>query len=216
MHADVLKMAKSKEQREAIKWFHARRVFFEEFESECENGLALARESEHPDARFLASLFPGAAPATLEAAMPVFLAQRDEPRCMCCSIGPIRVRSRVSRGAGRFLSSLGGYAWGALYHCFSLRGDKKQYWVLMDKAVAQGEPSAMFLGGFYALKGLGPVEQARAAQWLRQGAELGDASCQELYGKNCCTKGSVAKFEWLRRAALQGEGNAVLGFKRLL
>ncbi len=28
-HADILNMAKSKEQREAIKWFYARDVFFQ-------------------------------------------------------------------------------------------------------------------------------------------------------------------------------------------
>ncbi len=57
VHADILKMAKTQEKREAIKWFHARGVFFAE--RELTNGLALARQSEHPDARFLASLFPG-------------------------------------------------------------------------------------------------------------------------------------------------------------
>ena len=72
VHADVLKMAKTKEQREAIKWFHARRVFFES--KLFTNGLALARESEHPDARFLVSLFPGAPPVTHKEACAVFLA----------------------------------------------------------------------------------------------------------------------------------------------
>ena len=55
VHEDVLKMAKTKEQREAIKWFHSRTVFFN---CDLAEGLVLARESEHPDARFLVSLFP--------------------------------------------------------------------------------------------------------------------------------------------------------------
>ncbi len=63
VHADVLKMAKSKEKREAIKWFNARRVFFKrdlraDLELARGVGLELARESEHSDARYFASLSP--------------------------------------------------------------------------------------------------------------------------------------------------------------
>ena len=68
VHADVLKMAGSKEKRERIEWFHARRVFFFDDANLLAEGLALARQCEHEDARFLVSLFPDGAPSTVEEA----------------------------------------------------------------------------------------------------------------------------------------------------
>ncbi len=60
VHADVLKMAKTEAQRERIKWYHARRIFFGQ--AMLTEGLALARQCQHEDARFLVSLFPGDTP----------------------------------------------------------------------------------------------------------------------------------------------------------
>ncbi len=40
IHADILKMAKAQEHRKAIKWFHARRIFFEK-EMNFAEGLEL-------------------------------------------------------------------------------------------------------------------------------------------------------------------------------
>jgi hypothetical protein len=59
IHADMLRMAKTKEKQEAIKWYHARRVFFNRSDMSLADGLRLARESQHEDARSLVSLFPG-------------------------------------------------------------------------------------------------------------------------------------------------------------
>lgn len=50
---------------------------------EPHEGFALARESEHDDARFLVSLFPHGAPATRAEAAAVFLARCDDVRCLC-------------------------------------------------------------------------------------------------------------------------------------
>ncbi len=78
--ADVLKLAKTKEQRERIKWFHARRTFFSKQDSFSRDprwfaeGLALAKLCDHDDARFLVSLFPGGPPANQKEAKAVFLA----------------------------------------------------------------------------------------------------------------------------------------------
>ncbi len=68
--ADVLNMAQTEEKKERIKWYHARRVFFDHDPSD---GLALARQCKHEDARFLVSLFPGDASRTKDEAIVVFL-----------------------------------------------------------------------------------------------------------------------------------------------
>ncbi len=70
IHADVLKMANTKEKRDAIKWFYARSVFFGAFRSFAD-GLALARQSENADARFLVALFAGEAPCTSDEVLAV-------------------------------------------------------------------------------------------------------------------------------------------------
>ncbi len=74
VHADVLKMAGTREMKELIKWLHARKVFFaakkkDEQESETVTlalGLELARDSGHEDALFLLSIFPNDPPRTVE------------------------------------------------------------------------------------------------------------------------------------------------------
>jgi hypothetical protein len=76
VHADVLEMAKTEEKREAIKWLYARRVFLYGRDDFFVEGLALARQCKHVDARLLVSLFLDGAPATKEEAAAVFLAQQ--------------------------------------------------------------------------------------------------------------------------------------------
>ncbi len=86
VHADILKMVGTKEKRERIKWYHARRVFFDKGTSAgCfAQGLELAKESEHPGARFFVSLFRDGAPTTAQEAKSVFLAHAEvDARSMC-------------------------------------------------------------------------------------------------------------------------------------
>ncbi len=200
-HADVLKMAKSKEKRDAIKWFHARRVFFSDDRGV---GLELARESEHPDARYFASLFPGAAPQTKADAHAIFMAQRDEPRALCwageCGTG----LDLQLPGELLCRSAQGGYAWGqALVVPSQLASDRLS---LLEKAMAWDEPCAFY---FRACE-LRPSDEVEAARLWRQGAELGDSDCQFEYAVEGCSPNSLAQFEWLRRAALQAHFQSLL------
>ncbi len=78
VHADILRMAKTKAQRETIKWFHARRVCFDLGGlSSFVAGLSLAQHIQHEDACLLVSLFPEA-PRTLEEAAAVFEKARGQ------------------------------------------------------------------------------------------------------------------------------------------
>ncbi len=111
----MLKMAKTKEKRDIVKWLYTRRFFFgwtSDYGRPCERvvmmarGLKLARDCDHEDARFLASLFSEDAPVSVEAARAVFLANGD-PRCLYwatrCGAQPmVELRNR---------SAEGGYSW---------------------------------------------------------------------------------------------------------
>ncbi len=76
VHTDVLKLARTAEDKELIVWGYARWVFFGS--SQFDRRLALARHCQHDDARHLLSLFPRDPPATAEEAAKVFLARTDD------------------------------------------------------------------------------------------------------------------------------------------
>ncbi len=63
--------------------------------------------------------------------------------------------------------------------------------------------------------GIGGAEgEERGAQLLVQGAKLGDPQCQVWYGWKCCKDGSAAQFDWIRRAALQGDSTAWFALRK--
>ncbi len=196
VHADILKMCKTQEKRERIKWFHARRVFFEAFS--LAHGLALARQCEHEDALFLASLFSVWAPATKEQAAVVFRSHSDDVRCLCwaalCGVASSELLRR---------SAQGGYAWGqAIY---GGRGvDSSEHFMWLEKAVAQDEPEAMWLiARRLCSVGEDMCDQPNAARLLREAAELGHPWAQYVFAEKCFPRDSVERFAWLRRAATQ-------------
>ncbi len=210
MHADVLRMAKTKEQREAIKWFHARRVFFNK--RSFSDGLELARQSEHTDSRFLVSFFPNAAPATSEEVLAVFMGRQDDPRCLCWA--GVFLKGETEEQLYR-RSAEGGYAWGQVLWARYLF--TAEMLGVVEKAVAQGEPDALRQRAQCAWEGkdawggnVGGEDKQRAQELWRQGAELGDSQCQLSYGNRCCAEKSLAGLEWMRRAAVQDDGEAVL------
>ncbi len=82
VHEDILRMAKTEEERERIKWLHARKSLCT-WEKKLSETLVLARHSSHPDARFLVSLFPEGAPPAREDVANVFLSHTNDPRCVC-------------------------------------------------------------------------------------------------------------------------------------
>ncbi len=100
----------------------------------------------------------------------------------------------------------GGYAFAQVVSRYerSDRGDADEV-ALLERAVAQGEPFAFYgLAGFlFAERDRIAGNDARAARLWLAGALLGDARCQLGYALNCCAENSLARFQWMRRAALQ-------------
>ncbi len=202
MHADILRMAKTQEQRERIKWYHARTVFFSETTGALADGLALAKRCDNDDARFLVSLFPNGPPSTKAQAAAVFLAREEDPRCLswAAQCGTEPRRELLHR------SAKGGYAWGQKL-CGQLHGigggsEDDVAWI--ERAAAAGEPSALsFLGTLAATGVMVPFEVARAYRMWQEAAQLGDCCAQFAVGKECCRKDSPEQYAWMRRSALQ-------------
>ncbi len=195
VHADVLKMAVTKEKRERIKWFHARDVFFGR--ADLSVGLQLARECEHEDARFLVSLFPEGAPATSQEALRVFLEHDDEPCCLCWA-----AMSRCEEQEQLLQRSAeAGYAWGQAHFA---DWDRANAVAWLEKAVAQGEPEAMSLLAELLRNGLaGEADLPRAECLWREAAWEGDAFAQHRVAELYYGVWSTERVVWLRRAAMQ-------------
>ncbi len=199
LHADVLKMAKTREKRERIKWFAARSIFFADVQttSSFAKGLELAKDCEHEDARFLVSLFPDGPPSDSDQAAAVFLAQNDA-RCWCwatqCEAQPRQELLARSAEAG--------CAWAQLLGFGPLDRAEGLSW--MEKAAAAGERdalSALAYSLWYTSNGV--YDDARATELWKEAAELGHAEGQYSFGMSCCINGSLEQFVWMRRAAMQ-------------
>ncbi len=191
VHADVLRMAKTEEKRDRIKWYHARRIFFDRC---CfAEGLELAKESNHPDARFLVSLFPDGGPTTEENAKQTFVAHGDDARCICWAA--------VCGGGSELLqrAAEAGNAWAQFLYYLAVKGP----W--LDLAVAQCEPKAMtkLADRLWVEREYNDeTEMALAFLLWREAAELGDGTAQFKYACFCCPD-SLERFKWIRRAVTQ-------------
>ncbi len=208
VHADILRMAKTQEQRERIKWFHARSVFFSDVANAFADGLALARHSSHEDARFLVSLFPNHPPANDEEAVAVFLAHERDARCQYwaakCSAQP---RKQLVRRAAE-----GGCAWAQAWLAL-LEPNKDEKMVWLDKALAQGEPEAMTNLALLLWDGyIVPRNRAESERLWREAAVLGHAAAQFKLAAECCDNDPREQVLWMCRSVTQGLqwGNRVL------
>ncbi len=172
VHADVLKMAKTEEKRDRIKWFEARRLFFG-----CgrfADGLQVARQSKHEDARLLVSLFPDRVSASTDcrdvAAMVLASPSGKDPRCLCwgAMLGADS-RTELIREA-----ALVGYAWAQYAYARTLSEHEHLRW--LEKAAAQGDMNALpiLANQLWYGKGGVIVVQPRARQLWREATELGN------------------------------------------
>ncbi len=188
-------MAGSEEKRRRILWFHARLVFFLGGEDTAfADGLALARDCHHEDARLLVSLFAGGAPVSREEAASVFLSRGpDDARCLCwaalCGGQPRAELLKRSAEAGN--------AWGQAVYDWSCTGGTE----FLAKSAEQGDRDGMYYLGWRLRCESQPVPAANDL-WRESGL-LGHPSAQYVVGRDC-VDGSNEQFEWWQRSALQG------------
>ncbi len=212
--SDVLRMAKTREQKECVKWHYAKSVFFSRDAMSLSQGLALARRSEHQDARFLVSLFPKGAPIFKSIAVTVFLSQGDDARCMCWAAlcGPPYQPHGLEESQERLMrqSAEKGYAFA---QCKLTAKDQGEQLMWLEKAAAQGEPEAMWMLAecMHNSRDVAFDEQ-RAKKLCFEAALLGHAAAQCEWAVKYCEKESGEQFAWLRRSASQGH---VLALQRV-
>ncbi len=193
----MLRMARTEEKRTRIKWFHARSVFFGTDASSLSDGLAFARDCDHEDARCLASLFPGSAPATKEEAAAVFLTHPDDARCLCwASWLDAEPRVELMQRAADM-----GYAWAQYKLDVFLVGKDCD---LLEKAAAQGDPDAMSRLAAVLCSGCRSpeIDMSRARLLWLEAAKLGNHDAQFNYSIYGCVPHTPEHLEWLRRAGV--------------
>ncbi len=154
--------------------------------------------------RFVVSLFPqGVAGKTLKDIASVFLAREDDARCLCwaalCGAEPYR----------ELILRSGEMGYG-LYYCWT-SSDAESGATFLEKAVAQGEPEALFELGRRLWEGVAGVacDKQRAEKLWRESAELGFAHAQYEYAMCCCLINSLEQSMSFRRSAIQHCDKAV-------
>ncbi len=205
VHADILRMAKTEERRDLMRWFAARSIFFASVDEEAlADGLALVQQCRHEDARFLVSLFPHGPPKNLREAADVFLAQQSDARCLCWA-ARFCGQAEGENAEGELLrrSAERGNAWGQ-YSFYLWGAGKKRDLESVQRAADQGEPEALATLGSHYWHGMHmAADKERAKLLWREAALLGHGWAQFYYAEEC-RDNPVERFVWLRRLAVSG------------
>ncbi len=206
VHADILKMAKTEEKRQLIKWLYARRVFFDM--DEMQRGLELARQCEHEDARFLVSLFAKQTPRSWREAREVLEAAGDDPRCWCWAA----MRGAAARDDLMRRSAEAGYLWAMVSYCELPKCPfgRAERIACFERCAGLNDPTAMRRVAHMLLYGEGmPKDTERGWRLIEEAALLGIPLAQFRVAVGRNPLNSVKRWAWLRRAALQEEPRAI-------
>jgi hypothetical protein len=203
MMAEVVELA------EWIKWWDALDVLTKWESPDVSRGLAMARDCRHPDAVWLASLFP--AGVTHERMMAVLLDQRNDPRAtyLACMLGEgggyyPGTREQLAPAAER------GYAPAQAVLADLSEGDERFMW--SQKAEQQCDRFGKFLLGLCYRNGEGCAADAvKATELLREAAELGHAGAMRRFAELSFGETDVRRWHWLVRAASLGYGEEFVG-----
>jgi TPR repeat protein len=161
-------------------------------------GLRLARESQHPDAKWMSSLFPSDN-VSREELIRVMEAQGDDPRALYLR----DMRLGVENGVLLRRAAEMGFA-PAQYELGTQRTRRRyieEGTVWLDKAAVQGYRAALFSKGctIFRQEGL-----ERALPLLREAAELHDPNAEFEYGMRAFGESDPERYVWYCRAAEHG------------
>ncbi len=201
-------------QSDLVKWLDAVDALTGQgaFESSASPNLArgveLARESGHPDAQWLASLFPADALVSCEEMRRVLTAQGDDDAraCLIRAFLPGADRAALLRRA----TALG---YGPAM-TLADAADVQEKFALSERAAAWGDRRGHFWQGCLRVRGVGcELNTAAGIASFRIAAELGHAEAQVLYGEMACQWSDPERYRWWGRAARR---NCSAGIKCLL
>jgi TPR repeat protein len=181
---------------EQIKWWDALDAL--EDMAGPERGLQMARECRHPDAVWLASLFPAGVTVTMEGMEGVMLQHGDDPRAMHLAVvtGGYDHIARLERAAAA------GYAPAQAALSYCREGPEQLEWA--QRAALQGNRAGIMHVAWMLQSGEGCEKDVEAGVELyRQAAELGSGQAQHAYALSF---GQLdwRRFMWLGRAAEKG------------
>jgi hypothetical protein len=189
------------ERAELIKWWDT----LDSFTSHSvfhHKALQMARECLHPDAVWLASLFPARARDSM---MKVLLAQGDDPRAMHLAWRlsrddvPLLLRRAAEMGYAPAVTDMGK---AAVY-----RGAYKDAFEGAQQAAAMGDRAGLVLLARCFEGAVGcSKDMVRAAALFGQAAELGHAEGQFLFGRHAFGERDWRRYLWWGRSAKRNVG----------
>jgi hypothetical protein len=162
--------------------------------------LRLARESQHPDARWLVSLLPAGEDVTPASLREVMQKQGNDARGMHIAwlMGDRRQNDLLARAAEK------GYAPAqALLSAVCEDGDTS--FALAQRAADQGDRSGFGRLGYCLIAGTGCIsDSVRAVGLLKEAAELGSSWSQWMYGQLAFSAAEWEHYHWMALAAAKG------------
>jgi hypothetical protein len=188
---------------ELIKWWDALDLLTGTLATpQVEKALQLARECQHPDAQWLAALFPVGVVATGESVAQVMLEQGvNDPRAayLAWKLSRLGPYENVLRAAER------GYTPAQAELASNASGADQLVWA--QRAAAGGDRRGMFWLGMCYRRGVGcEKDEAKAREVLRAAAELEHPLAQCDYGELSFGEYDWERFVWYARAESRGFG----------
>jgi hypothetical protein len=195
---------------ELIRWADAHEGLAMAWSDEdVERGLTRVRACRtHPDALWLASLFPAGAAVTLAGMLETMVKLTDDRRALFFAtvfdktnfdVAPMARAAKLGYAPAQ--ARMSAIACG--------RDDFEEAFRLAEDAALQGDRRGLYLLGLCYLRGQGcEVSKAKAIEFFRKSAELECAAGQYWYGKTAFKSTDWKRYHWTGRAAAQrGDGN---------
>jgi hypothetical protein len=190
---------------ELRKWYGARDALlgWNFVPQDLTRALALARESDYEDARWLCSLFSGMATITKEEAKEVFLAQGDDARALCFAARVSTFDAPLMRRSAEL-----GYAAAQVWQSLWAR-DPAEKWPWAEKAFEGRDRTSVALMAEYLWHGeLCPKDQQRSLQLMRETAKIGHVLSLHYLGLRGYDERHPKRYKLLGKAAAYGSGDA--------
>ncbi len=173
-----------------------------------QEGLQMARECQHEDAKWLTSLLPADTFVTMDQAREVMLAQGEDARALFFAwlLEANRDALRESFAQLRRAAEMG-YAPAQAALCAWLDDGDPKAFLWAEKAAAQGFRKGLWMLGEHFAKGRHcERDLSKAIGLYREAAELGDACAQLRYG--ACAFGELdwERYHWWGRATVRKPG----------
>jgi hypothetical protein len=195
---------------EQVKWWDAMDALYSvpgRKVNDVERGLQMARECRHPDAEWLAALFPAGIAVTREQMERVMRSKSDDPRAMFLAWS-----LDVHGDAEALLQRAAHMGYAPAQAQMTSRAVGKAAFEWARKAGAQGDRDGIYQLGYSLLRGQGCTEDREAGlDFLRQSAELGCPNAQEEYGWEAFGERHWQRLYWWGCAGSRGFDSPFVG-----